>query len=254
MKITVIVALLLGALMLPAGTAQARTSYHVDAQVAKNVILGKKAVVRGAVSPRAGNKMVILQKRYTKRGPWQNVKTATTTANGIFQFKDRVTTLKPRWYRVVKPGSKRIGAGSSAPLKVRVFKWHYLSQMEWLEDGDWDTYSSIRMNGRSYARSVAADNEFYGDLEVDLRRKCIKMQTAIGALDDSASGVEVQVDVYGDDLSKFSRQFSLGEVEQASIRLNGVLRLRVSMAFLSSGRGNLAFPGLGSARLLCRFP
>ena len=109
------------------------------------------------------------------------------------------------------------------------------------------------MNGLFFARSVSVWTRFGDDLQIDLRRGCRTLATTVGILDDGDFNSLTQVDIYGDDRNLWTNQVPFGESFPVNVSVVNVLRLRVGSAFLTGDTSSYGYPGLGSARVYCRF-
>ena len=61
--------------------------------------------------------------RYADQKRWKNVATDTLSARSKFKFEDKVSSVRERKYRVVKPAGPDRRPGTASPCKVTVFGW-----------------------------------------------------------------------------------------------------------------------------------
>lgn len=95
-------------------------------------------------------------------------------------------------------------------------------------------------------------------VEVDLRRACTTVKTVVGVSDEQTSeGSDANVEIFTDDVNRFSGTTTLGQTTPLSLDVRHVLRLRIVATKLPSpDDGNYstdAYPSLGSPQALCRF-
>ncbi|MFZ2501956.1 MAG: hypothetical protein WAW88_04750 [Nocardioides sp.] len=120
----------------------ARGKWRVSINVNRpTVITGQMVTITGRVAG-AKRQKVVLQKRYRKHGRWIKERTARTDKRGNYVLRDRPTTLKTRWYRVVKPSSNRKRMGASKVKRVRVQGWRGNVHVEltWQNEADLDLH------------------------------------------------------------------------------------------------------------------
>ena len=102
-----------------AATHHARPSakagaFKVTASVNKTEpLVGSKVKIKGSVKPAAPGARVTLQVRYQDQKRWKTIDSATLSAASKYKFKDKVTSVRERKYRVVKPAGPNRAAGHS---------------------------------------------------------------------------------------------------------------------------------------------
>ena len=107
----------------PATSAAERApSYSVSARINKSEVISDEAAVRitGSVRPRAAGQVVLLQQRLDGRNRWKKSGQARIKASGRFVLKDSPTVAGVRFYRVAKPASNGMRAGTSRELRLEV--------------------------------------------------------------------------------------------------------------------------------------
>ena len=136
------------------GTAKAG-SYQVTAKVNKaEPLLNSKVKIKGAVSPAAPGATVTLQVRYEDQKEWKAVDTTRLTGASKYKFKDKVSSVRERKYRVVKAAGAHRGAGHSPALKVTVFGWRDLTSIKTATSSNMSKVDSLSINGVAFPRSV----------------------------------------------------------------------------------------------------
>ena len=252
-RLLVLLSLLLSGLGALTTSATARSSYVVTATASKTtLVLGQAVTFSGSVSPRAAGKTVTLQKRYKTTEPWTNERTATIASDGTFRISDRPTSLKPRWYRVKKAASGSIAAGYSSSTKVLVYKWHYLTDLDYVDKRYVDKVDSTSINGEVYKKTVRG--YFYDDpgfIEYNLSRKCSTLRGVYGIEDSARTGASLDIEVLGDGNSLYQRTFQLGVSEAKSLNVSNFLRIRFEYTRVAQNEGGRI--AIGSPRVLCRF-
>ena len=232
----------------------AADAYTVTATANKTtLVLGQRVVITGSVSPGASGEKVVLQKRYKPKAKWEKERRATISSDGTFKVSDRPTSLKPRWYRVVKPATSSHASGTSGEVRVDVYRWHYVSDLDYHEN-EWVDYGYTQnINGTAYKKSLAADDGYGTNwIEYNVNRKCIKLRAVYGLDDDSDTGAYGQIEVLGDGNSLYSHNFNLGQSEKKTLDVSNVLRLRLEFTALNDD-DYYSYGAAGSPRILCAY-
>lgn len=236
------------------GASAASAPFSVEAQAStREVIIGEPVRFSGSVSGKAAGSKVYLQIRYSKSQRWMNEQKRKVRADGTFRLVDRPDSMKARWYRVYKPASTKRSAGASSAMRVTVYRWLYLTDLwEQHHADDWARVdTSLSINGKSYANSMAAMNGYVdGWVEYNLDRKCTTLRATFGLSDESESGVTGNVSVQSDGTLMYEKSFGLGQSEVADVPIRGGLRIRLDFVHASQGE---SFPAAGAAKVLCRF-
>src|SRR5262249_34244476 len=149
---------------------------------------GDKVKIKGTVKPAAPGAKVILQLRYADQKKWKTVGTDTLSGQSKFKFKDKVSTVRTRKYRVVKPAGPNRAAGHSKSLKVTVFGWHDPSTIPPATASSFGGTNSVKINGTTYPnslRSYAFSSPANGSIEYNLNRDCKSLRGTVGLEDSS---------------------------------------------------------------------
>jgi hypothetical protein len=140
----------------PASSAAKAGAFKVTATVNKTEPLeGSKVKIKGSVKPAVPGATVTLQLRYADQKKWKNLATDKLSGQGRFRFKDKVSSVRERKYRVVKKASAGHAAGHSKSLNVTVFGWRDLTSLSPATAtlfGEWQT--GVKMNGVEYPDSL----------------------------------------------------------------------------------------------------
>src|SRR5262245_4006787 len=137
-------------------SAQHKT-FTVTATVDKSEpIVGHKVKIKGTVAPLAAGATVKLQVRYAGHDKWKNVDTAAMTKASKFKFIEKVTSVRERTYRVVKPAGVHRAAGHSLGAKVTVYGWRDLTTLKPATLQGIGEVKKTFINGLRYDNSVIA--------------------------------------------------------------------------------------------------
>ncbi len=178
---------------------------------------------------------------------------AKIKSDGTFRVADRPASVKPTTYRVVMPGTKKRSTGYSAEMRVAVYRWHYLSDLDRVDSsGSIEAGDAVSINGTVYKKSLNAWAGWQDAwVEYNLSRKCSTLKGTMGLSDESATGALGEIEILGDGNSIFDRTFPLGESETRSLTVSNVLRLRIEFTPLSDDDD--ADGAVGKPQVLCRF-
>ena len=146
-----------------------------------------RVTIKGAVTPAAPGKPVLLQARYDGQQAWKTVGRSRLNQAGKYQFREKVETVRERQYRVVKPANGRFARAISSKEKVTVFAWRDLTSLTaatsngMYEDG-------VTMNGVAYPGSVVEGTFFTAPtrtIDYNLGRDCTELTGTAGLSDSS---------------------------------------------------------------------
>src|SRR4051812_7610323 len=158
-------------------TARA-AAYKVTAKVNKpEPQVGSKIRIKGSVSPAAPGAKVALQLRYADQKKWKNVASDTLSAQGRFTFKDKVSSVRTRKYRVVKTASPGHAAGHSRSLEVTVFGWRDLTSLSPANSsGFGEVATGVKLNGVALPNSLRSYTPYPpgspNTIDYNLNRAC----------------------------------------------------------------------------------
>ena len=214
---------------------------------ASSVEVGEKIEVTATLASGKSGQAMLLQRK-TKKG-WTKV-VKGKSVDGVAEFAVTATKAGKARYRVLVPATKKTGKAVSDRLLVEIYRWRYLADMEWQEEGDWKT-GVVTLAGKRYPESVFATNDFWGDMEVNLAGKCTTLRGTAGLSDASKTGSVGGLTVYRDGAEAYYSEVTLAEAKDVSLPIDGTLRigLRATKVDGPSGFPNVA---LGNAAVYCR--
>jgi hypothetical protein len=233
--------------------AKAR-SFAVTATVNDDEPLqGSKVKIKGSVKPAAPGERVALQLRYADQKAWKTIDSATLSSASKFKFKDKVTTVRTRKYRVVKPAGANRSAGHSGALKVTVFGWRELTSLRPATFSGFGEYETgVKMNGVAYPDSLRSYTPYPAgspnSIDYNLDRACKSFKGVVGLDDSSQAGGSAQVSLSTDGTTRYTGTFSLTQSAPVAFDVTHVFRLTVGA--VPSGGGAAA---VGTPQVLCSF-
>ena len=114
--------------------AHAARTYKVTAKAnVSTLTLGSTGVIRGTVKPAAPKQRVFLQQ--LARGTWSTVLAKRLTKKSKYKLVMNPTRAGVNQFRVCKKAYKKIRAACTNPVRVSVYRWHYLTDFDAV-DGD----------------------------------------------------------------------------------------------------------------------
>jgi hypothetical protein len=242
-----------------AAPSHARTSDKAGAfQVTASVnntepLKGSKIKIKGSVKPAAPGARVILQLRYADQKKWKTVDSTTLTAASKYKFKDKVTSVRTRKYRVVKPAGPNRAAGHSKSLKVTVFGWRDLTSLNPATYSGFAEYETgVKMNGVDYQHSLRSYTPYPpgspNTIDYNLNRDCKTFRGVVG-LDDSSQALgTAQVTLSTDGTMRFTGAFALTQAAPVTFAVTNAFRLTVGAALANGG-----VAAVGTPQVLCSF-
>lgn len=245
-------AMALGIATLPMAAAHAGSTWLVGIKASTTtVVAGHKVVFTGTVRPKAAAKgeQVVLQERFKPGKPWVTQKKATVGRGGKYQVADKPTATTRHSYRVVMPATAKHAKGVSRTVKVTVYGWTYLADLD-PANNQWMTSGTVDINGNSYQKSVFAYFDTNQYREYNLDHRCIKLRTRFGISDDSSTGGQAEVDAISDGTNIYTKTFDLGQSEQKTLALAEPLKLRLE-AHSTGGTGTFGYGAFAAAQVLC---
>src|SRR5262245_12706724 len=203
-------------------TASKAGSFTVTAIVNKTEPLqGHKVKINGSVKPAAPGAKIALHLRYADQKQWRTVATGSLSATSTFTFKDKVSTLRARAYRVVKPAGPHRAAGHSQKLKVTVFAWRDLTSLSPArQSGFAEWRNSIKMNGVAYPKSLRSYSAPPGSphtIDYNLNRGCKSLRGVVGLDDSSQAAGTAQVSLSTDGTARYSHTFGLTQTAPVAL-------------------------------------
>lgn len=218
------------ALATPAQAAPAKAkSYTVTAKANLDTAIAKEDTVKvkGRVSPKAAGEKVVLQQRVGTKKKWTATGTAKIKKNGTYKLTDKPSVPGSREYRVLKPGSKGVKKGFSAPVEVEVYRWEKLAYREAVNKGFVATGATI--GAEYYGQTLATTTPGSpASLEYTLGRKCISLRATYALTDQSVSGSSGAVVVAGDGKLLTQHSLAVGTIfADEVVDITDVFRLKI---------------------------
>ncbi|KRE94168.1 hypothetical protein ASG76_12335 [Nocardioides sp. Soil774] len=185
------------------GADRAPRSYTVRASVASHRVVEDSGFVEvsGRVLPRFAHEPVILQQRVAGSSRWKRTDRGATTRGGKFYLLDMPSTPGLRHYRVVKPGSHGLRAGTSKPMRVVVLDYEWASllgrhvALQNVSTQPVDVAGTPRDGG-----ITLVDPSQLGYAEFDLAGRCELVEVGTGMAKTSAPGSVGWAYVHRDDV------------------------------------------------------
>lgn len=236
-----------------AGLAYARTQTvrHYLYPTSRTIKSGETARFSGTVTRGRRSAKVLFQ--HYSSGRYRTIGTGYIGSTGKFRVSGRLTSPGTRKVRMVIPGNSYWKTYYSYPSTIRVYRWIYLSDMDWVDYDSFDEGAS-RVNGVYYAHSLVGGGYWYDDgyVQVDLRRRCTLFNAKAGQSDTSerTDGV-VQMETYIDGSRRSADQIGFGQSVNRTVSVGGGLRLSVSFDKLTDVESYE--PVWGDAKVLCSF-
>jgi hypothetical protein len=236
-----------------AATARAG-SFTVTASVNKDEpVQGDKVKIKGSVKPASPGAKVMLQLRYADQKKWKTVGTDTLSAQSRFAFKDKVSSVRERKYRVVKPAGPNRAAGHSTSLKVTVFGWRDLTSLNPATSSGFGEYENgVKMNGVAYPNSLRSYTAYPpgspNTIDYNLNRGCKSFRAVAGLDDSSQAAGTAQVSMSTDGAVRFTGSFALTQSSQVSFDVTKVFRISVGATLTNGG-----VAAVGTPQALCSF-
>lgn len=225
-------------------------SYSVTARIDKSEVISDEAAVRitGSVRPRAAGQVVILQQRLDGRNRWKKSGQARVKASGRFVLKDSPTVAGVRFYRVVKPASDGLKAGTSRELRLEVWRWQPLIERAYGANSGvsygYPQFGTVSYYG-SIVNTVAGKP---GYIEYTLGRKARSLRASFALTDTSATGATGRVTVTVDGTPAWSVDLGTGSIDRDRvIDVTNAFRIRFDLSSSGTPAGYVA---VGSPEVL----
>jgi putative transposon-encoded protein len=211
---------------------------------------GDTVKIKGSVKPAGPGARVVLQRRYAGQKAWKTVDSRLLSRASNFTFKDKVTTVRTRTYRVVKPAGPHRAAGHSKPLKVTVFGWRDLTSLSPATQSGFNEYATgVKMNGVAYPNSLRAYPSYPpgspSTIDYNLDRGCKSFRGVVGLDDSSQATGTAQVSLYTDGRQRWTGAFALTETAPVAFDVTNVFRLTVGAALVNG------LAAVGTPQVLC---
>jgi hypothetical protein len=236
----------------PATSAAERApGYSVVARINTSEVVADEDVVRitGTVRPRAAGQVVILQQRLDGTKRWKKSGQGKVKATGRFVLRDEPSTPGVRYYRVVKPASDGVKAGTSRELQLAVWGWQRLVDRT-MGASSGISYDYPQFGTEPFPGSIV--NVIAGSpgyVEYTLGGKCRSLRASYALTDSSASGATGTVTLTVDGTQVWGVNLATGTiVRDRVIDVTDAFRIRFD---LSSSKAPVGFAAVGSPEVLC---
>lgn len=237
----------------PGHPAAKAAAYSVSLKVNKaEPLQGSRVKLKGTVKPAAPGSVVTLQLRYADQHKWKSIDTAKLSPSSRFSFKDKVSTVRERKYRVVKKADPGHAAGQSPTVDVTVFGWRTLTSLSPATTSSMYEVASTNINGVAYPDSIRSASPYPGypapSIEYNLNRGCKAFQATVGLDDSSPASGAASVLISTDTTPRFAGNFTLTQGAPVTFDVTKVFRISFSV---SPSNGGLA--AVGTPQVLCSF-
>lgn len=231
-------------------SAQAARNYRVTAKAnVTTLTLGSTGLIRGNVKPAAPKQRVFLQQLV--RRDWTTIRAKRLTKKSKYKMVMNPTKPGVNQFRVCKKAFKRIRAACTGPVRVTVFRWHYLTDFDAVASDDLEEEDTLSINGVNYKKSLMTHYFFSTSAyrEYNLDRKCIALKGVAGIEDSSRSGSRGQLEILTDGNSLLNQTLTLGSATPFSLNVTNAFRLRFEATVRDDDtRGIVA---VGSPQVYC---
>ena len=200
------------------------------------------------MKPAAPGSRITLQVRYQDQNQWKTVGSTTLSRASKYTFKDKISSVRERKYRVVKPAGPHRSAGHSDSIKVTVYGWRDLTQLVTPVKIVNFLPGPALINGVTYSNSLLGGSAPTGSVDYNLNRGCKLLDARYGLTDASSSTATTTLSVVTDNASRWSGTFGLTQSQQVLTDVTGVFRLTFNAASTPGGYAAVATP-----RVLCSF-
>jgi hypothetical protein len=226
-------------------------TWSVSARINRTEVVSDEDTVRisGTVKPRAAGQVVILQQRLDGTQRWKKSGQGKVKATGRFVLRDEPTTPGVRFYRVLKPASNGLKAGTSRELRLAVWSWQRLVDRT-MGASSGISYDYPQFGTEPFPGSIV--NVIAGSpgyVEYTLGGKCRSLRASYALTDSSASGATGTVTVTVDGTQVWGVNLTTGTiVRDRVIDVTDAFRIRFD---LSSSKAPVGFAAVGSPEVLC---
>ncbi len=211
-------------------------------------LVGSKVKIKGSVKPAAPRARVTLQVRYPDQKQWKTIDSATLSAASKYQFKDKVTSVRERKYRVLKPAGPNRAAGHSPSVKVTVFGWRDLTSLNPVTGQYLVESGATLINGNSYPSSITGSGTANGSIAYNLNRDCTRLDAVYGLGDSSPSGGSTIITLTANGVQKHTGAYALAQAQRVVTDVTGIFRIEFTSAPQNGG-----VPAIGTPKVLCSF-
>lgn len=225
-------------------------SWSVTARIHSSDVVADEGTVRitGSVKPRAVGRTVVLQQRFDGTTKWKKSGKTTVRPSGRFVLRDEPSVPGVRFYRVLKPASDGLKAGTSRELELAVWSWERLAYRP-LGAHDGVYFGDVAFGTDVYTASIYSAPGLRGYVEYTLGGKCRALRGTYALTDTSASGATGSVGITVDGKAAWGTSLVTGTIVRDSlIDVTGAFRVRFDLASTASPVG---YAALGTPEVLC---
>lgn len=216
---------------------------------ATDVEVGQTVRITASLASGEDGVRVVLQRKSGKT--WSEAARKKSSSDGEATFVLTATKAGRSFYRVLVPATGDADKAVSERLRIDTYRWRYLTDMDWHEDGDWES-GVATINGKRFPESVYADNIFWGDLEVNLGGKCTRLAGVAGLTDDSDTGTPGALTVFQDGAEIYYSELTMTQSQTLDLAIDGALRLGFRNHDLGDSSSTFPVVGVGNAEVYCR--
>lgn len=224
--------------------------WSVTAKINTSEVVAGEGTVRitGTVRPRAAGQKVVLQQRLDKAARWTKSGKATIRPSGRFVLRDEPSAPGVRLYRVIKPASNGLKAGTSRELELAVWSWQRLAYRP-LGAHDWVNFGDVAFGTDVYDASIYTAPGLHGYVEYTLGGKCRALRATYALSDISASGATGSVGVTVDGKAAWGTSLATGTIVRDSvIDVTDAFRIRFDLTATGTPAG---YAAIGTPEVLC---
>jgi NPCBM/NEW2 domain len=252
-KLVAISTIALGLAALPVTTAHASDTWIVSLKASSTTVnVDQKVTFTGTVKPRAaaaGDK-VVLQERFRPGAKWQAQKKTEVNRKGTYSVSASPSQNTRHSYRVVMPATDKHAKGVSRTVKVTVYAWTDLTDLEAV-NGSGMNFGPVDINGTTYDSSVYSSWSGTASIEFNLDHQCDKLRSRFGISDDSTTGGQAEVGVLSDGISVYDNAFDVGQSEQKTVALDRPLKIKLLATDTSTAPDTQGYGAFGNAQAHC---
>ena len=192
------------------------------------VVTRNQLTLSGTVRPAKKGTVVVVQKLQAGKKNWLTEARLKTGKRGGFRYVDVPNAVGVRHYRVVVPRTATTKQRISKPVKVTVYRWQSLTQVNQRASSVTAVVGKVLINGTTYGTTsgFVGDTDAFqkGFVDWNLNRSCRQFRARVGNSDDSDSRAVANISLVGDGKAVYAKSFGLTQSEWVTIDLTGVFR------------------------------
>lgn len=251
---TILLLALTGAPAYAAPAAKAATSSSVRITLASSSkpVAADWIKITGTTSKSLSGRTLTVERRKGS-GKWAAVGTTHAGKKRALSVRTRATGTGAYSYRVSAAKSKTVAAAHSNSVRVTVFRWYYLSDLNDAGRNYYNGFSpavgAATMAGRAYYNSIRFSgykNSRYEDFNTSY--KCSTFDATAGIVDTSTGTPAASFALLADGTQVAQSNVSLGKTAGIRADVTGIFRIRLQVGFTFTAPGSAAW---GDPRVLC---